>query len=260
VGHSYGGLFTINTLIYHPHLFENYIAIDPSLDCDNQKVLKSAKEILKKENFDGKSLFVTLSAGSLHMQNEEITLDNVMQDTSEYTLFTRSITEFSEFASHQKQNGINFSWKTYENDIHGTVPLPSMRDGLIFLFEWYQLKSFWKYNNPETPVGELVKLVREREKTLTKHFAYPCAPLEEELLNMTAYMALQSDQPEKAYAFFNLAVEYYPQSANAYDSMADYFETQNDFENALKNVEKAYELSRKDYHKNRIDEFKKKLK
>ena len=37
IGHSYGGLFTIFTLINHPGLFSNYIAIDPSLDWDNQK-------------------------------------------------------------------------------------------------------------------------------------------------------------------------------------------------------------------------------
>ncbi len=260
VGHSYGGLFTINTLINHKNLFENYIAIDPSLDWDNQKLLKTAKEKLLAEDFTGKSLFVTLSAGSLHMQKEEITLDNIMQDTSEYTLFARSIIEFSEFTKSQKQNDLNFSWSAYKNDIHGTVPLPSMRDGLIFLFEWYQLQSFWKFNNPETPVNELVELIKKREKILTAHFGYPSVPMEEELLNMSAYMALQSGQPEKAYAFFKLAIDYFPESANAYDSMADYYEAQNDFENAQKNVEKAFELSGKDYYKNRIEEFKEKKK
>lgn len=44
IGHSYAGLFTINALIKHPHVFNNYIAIDPSLDWDNQKLLKQAKE------------------------------------------------------------------------------------------------------------------------------------------------------------------------------------------------------------------------
>ena len=32
IGHSYGGLFTIYTLINHSYLFANYLAIDPSLD------------------------------------------------------------------------------------------------------------------------------------------------------------------------------------------------------------------------------------
>ena len=43
IGHSYAGLFTINVLINHSHLFNNYIAIDPSLDWDSQKLLKQAK-------------------------------------------------------------------------------------------------------------------------------------------------------------------------------------------------------------------------
>ena len=46
IGHSYAGLFTINMLINHKHLFQNYIAIDPSLDWDDQKLLKEAREKL----------------------------------------------------------------------------------------------------------------------------------------------------------------------------------------------------------------------
>ncbi len=47
-------------------------------------------------------------------------------------------------------------------------------------------------------------------------------------------MSLQSGQPEKAYAFFKMAIDYFQESVNAYDSMADYYEWQNDFRNALK--------------------------
>ena len=45
IGHSYGGLFTIYTLINHSHLFSNYLAIDPSLDWDSQKLLNEAKNL-----------------------------------------------------------------------------------------------------------------------------------------------------------------------------------------------------------------------
>jgi predicted alpha/beta superfamily hydrolase len=51
IGHSYGGLFTINTLIHHRDLFQNYLAIDPSLDWDNQKLLKASKDILSKTDY-----------------------------------------------------------------------------------------------------------------------------------------------------------------------------------------------------------------
>jgi predicted alpha/beta superfamily hydrolase len=148
IGHSYAGLFTVNMLVNHKHIFQNYIAIDPSLDWDDQKLLKEAKEKLSSESYKGKSLYVSLAAEQLHMWDEEITMENIMDNASEFTLFARSIIDFSTFATSQKQSGLNFSWKVYNEDLHGTVPLPTMRDGLIFLFKWYQFKSPQKYNNP----------------------------------------------------------------------------------------------------------------
>lgn len=57
IGHSYGGLFAVFALINHGDLFANYLAIDPSMDWDNQKLLKQAKGILATQNFDNKALF-----------------------------------------------------------------------------------------------------------------------------------------------------------------------------------------------------------
>jgi predicted alpha/beta superfamily hydrolase len=256
IGHSYGGLFAINTLVNHPQLFENYMAIDPSLDWDNQKLMKVAKEKLRNEDYSGKSLYISLAAGQLHMLNGEITMENVMQDSSEYTLMPRSIIDLSTFAEAQTQNGLSFSWGVFPEDYHWTLPLPSIRKGLITQFEWYQLKSAEKYSNPETSLDELMELVKERETTLNKHFGYPTPPLVEELLNMTGYMYLQFAQPEKSYVFFKMCIDYYPESANAYDSMADYYESQNDIDKAVISLSRAYELSGNEYYKLRIEELK----
>ena len=258
IGHSYAGLFTVNMLVNHKHLFQNYIAIDPSLDWDHQKLLKEAKEKLSLESYKGKSLYVSLAAEQLHMWNEEITMENIMDDASEFTLFARSIIDFSTFATSQKQNGLNFSWKVYNEDLHGTVPLPTMRDGLIFLFKWYQFKSPQKYNNPETKVEELVKLLEKQEEIYSTHFGYPFPPMIEEMFSGYGYMNLEMGQPEKAFMFFKSNIDYYPNSASAYNSMADYYEAQNDITNALRFVQKAAELSNDEYYKNRIQELKNK--
>jgi len=243
IGHSFGGLFTINTLMSHSHLFRNYIAIDPSLDWDDQKLLDQSKKILAQKDYTGKSLFVSLSTASIHMQNESITMENVMMDTSEHTLFARSIIAFAEHAGSQKQNGLNFSWRNYPDDVHGSVSLPSIRDGLISIFKWYQLESFWKFNDPETPTDQLLELVLYRERKLKDNFGYEVPPFEEELFNMLGYMALESGQAEKSFAFFQLGINYYPESPNAYDSMADFYLSRKDNDNALLNLKKAYDLS-----------------
>ena len=258
IGHSYAGLFTINMLINHKHLFENYIAIDPSLEWDNQKLLKEAKQKLTSDNYQGKSLFVSLAAEQLHMWNEEITMENIMKDSSEFTLFARSIIDFSTFATSQQKSGLNFSWKVYNEDLHGTVPLPTIRDGLVFLFKWYQFKTPQKYNNPETTVEELAELLKKQEEIYSTHFGYPFPPMIEEMFSGYGYMNLEMGQPEKAFMFFKYNIKYYPNRASTHSSMADYYEAKGDINNAIKYLSKAFKLSGKEEYENRIKKLTKK--
>ncbi|MCG2418562.1 prolyl oligopeptidase family serine peptidase [Aequorivita sp. F47161] len=255
IGHSYGGLFAIYVLLKQPELFSNYIAIDPSLDWDNQKLITEAGEKLAKNNFKGKSLFIALS-GQLHMQNSKITLDNVMEDTTDYTLFARSNITFSNLVKQNASNGLAYNWKFYPKDLHGTIPFPATMDGLIATFEWYQMENTDKINSFDTPKETLFNIIKYREKKLKAHFGYAVPPYPEELLTMSGYMNLDMKQPEKAKMYFELAVEYYPNSANAYDSMAEYYEGINDFENALKLITKAYKINPSDYFKKRMESMK----
>lgn len=255
IGHSYGGLFTISTLINQPNLFANYLAIDPSLDWDDQKLLKEAQEIISTQKYESKGLFMSLS-GQLHMQNSQITIDNVMQDTTDFTLFARSNIAFSKLVKQNAKNELSFEWKFYPRDIHGTIPFPSIMDGLISLFEWYQMENTDKINSFDTPKETLFSIVKQREKKLKEHFGYSEPPYPEELLNMSGYMNMEMQQPEKAKMYFELATKYYPESANAYDSMADYYEAQSDFANAIIYVTKAFELSGNNYYKKRIEDLK----
>lgn len=257
IGHSYGGLFTIYTLINHPQLFSNYIAIDPCLDWDNQKLLTEAQAKLSSNDYNGKSLFMSLN-GQLHMQNPKITLENVMQDTSDFTLFARSNIRFSNMVKQNSSNGLAYEWKFYPRDLHGTISFPSIMDGLIFDFEWYQMENTDKFNSPTTSKEELFDLVNYRAEKLKKYFKYAMPPYPEDLFNALGYMSLNMDQLEKVKMFFEFAIEFYPNSPNNYDSMADYYERKNDYDNALKFVTKAFEISNDDYYKEKIETLKNK--
>lgn len=257
IGHSYAGLFTINILLNRPNLFTNYIAIDPSLDWDNQKLLKQATKKLQALDLIGKSLFVSI-AGPLDREKGNATLETVLKSNSENTLVSRSKLQFV-FAAEKEteKNHLNISWKYYPDDIHGTVPLPSMIDGMKWLFDWYQLKDAAVYNNPETSVELLEKHINDRAKVLSNHFGYAVPPADEEMLNMGGYMFLQMGQANKAKLFFETQVKYYPWSVNAFDSLADFYISQNNNEKAIQNLKKAYELSSDETYQNKIDELKK---
>lgn len=256
IGHSYGGLFTVYALLNYPSLFSNYIAIDPSLDWDNQKLLNEANEKLSSYNYQGKSLFMSLG-GQLHMQDPDVTIDNVMKDESNFTLFARSNLAFSEIVKQNKNNGLFFDWKFYPRDLHGTIAFPSIMDGLISVFEWFQMENTYKINSFDTSIEELANIIKFREEKLKTHFGYSVPPYPEELLNMSGYMNMDMEQMEKAKMYFDFTIKYYPESANAYDSMADYYERNGDNQSAIKFVTKAFEISKDDYYKKRIEELKK---
>jgi predicted alpha/beta superfamily hydrolase len=205
IGHSYGGLYTIYTLLNHPELFSNYIAIDPSLDWDKQKLIGDARVKLSNNSYKGKSLFMSLG-GQLHMQNSTITIDNVMQDESGFTLFARSNITFSEVVKENANNGLSFDWKFYPNDLHGTISFPSILDGLISVFEWYQMENTDRINSFETSEEELSEIVKHRSQKLEEHFGYSVPPYPEELLNMSGYMNMDMDQMEKAKMYFEFAI------------------------------------------------------
>lgn len=257
IGHSYGGLYTIYTLLNHPELFSNYIAIDPSLDWDKQKLIGDARVKLSNNSYKGKSLFMSLG-GQLHMQNSTITIDNVMQDESGFTLFARSNITFSEVVKENANNGLSFDWKFYPNDLHGTISFPSILDGLISVFEWYQMENTDRINSFETSEEELSEIVKHRSQKLEEHFGYSVPPYPEELLNMSGYMNMDMDQMEKAKMYFEFAIEFYPQSENTYDSMADYYERLGDTDSAIYFITKAFEISGDDSYIIRIETLKKK--
>ena len=257
IGHSYAGLFTINVLLNHSHLFKNYIAIDPSLDWDDQKLLMQAESELKNKSFDGKGLFVAMAAEQLHMYDERITIDNLRQDDSEFTLFSRSIVDFCDIAlTTAKLNALSFDWKIYTEDLHGTVPLPGIRDGLVSLFKWYQFKSPQTYNNFESSVEDLETLLKEQEIIYHKNFGYKVAPMAAELFVGYGQMYSQTGQVDKAKLFLNKAIEYYPDNTMGYEAFAEYYEFANNKEEAIKYLNLAYNISENQQLLKRIEELK----
>ncbi len=257
IGHSFGGLFTLYSLVHQPHLFSNYLAIDPSLDWDNQQLIKEAKLMVSNANYKGKSLFMSLG-GVVYMQKSGMALNAIKKDTTDFTLFSRSNISFSEVLKKHKQNNLNFEWKFYPRDLHGTVPFPSIMDGLISVFKWYQLENIDKYNMPNTSADEINKIVRYRQHKLETHFGYFVHPIPEFLLNMQGYMSMDRGEMERAKMNFELSLEYYPNSPNAYDSMADYYIRNDDKDKAIKYITKALNISGNDYYKKRIIELKEK--
>jgi predicted alpha/beta superfamily hydrolase len=72
VGESLAGLFVIETFLTEPDLFDTYIAFDPSLWWNNQKLLTDAAETLRKRPKLSKTLYLANS-------NEEVIAGTVQR-------------------------------------------------------------------------------------------------------------------------------------------------------------------------------------
>lgn len=61
VGESLAGLFVVETMLVAPELFDTYIAFDPSLWWNDEKLVKAADDLLRARPPVGKSLFLASS-------------------------------------------------------------------------------------------------------------------------------------------------------------------------------------------------------
>ncbi|MBW2961963.1 alpha/beta hydrolase [Mesonia aestuariivivens] len=114
VGHSFGGLTIMYTLLKHPEYFDNYLAIDPSIWWDDNYLFKLANSAKDFFQFNNKRLFFSSSKRKPNMMSRS-PLENVF--------------------NKQSFKGLKWKFKNYPEENHGSVIIPSEYDGLKFLFK-----------------------------------------------------------------------------------------------------------------------------
>jgi predicted alpha/beta superfamily hydrolase len=252
IGHSLGGLFAINTLVNHPEMFDNYLSIDPSLWWDDEKLSSKANEVLGDPRYSGKSLFVAVA----NTMAKGMDVSTVHQDTTEDTEHIRSILKFNANTEKQAQQGLNFQWKYYGDDTHGSVPLIAEYNALRHLFSWYNFEGVNEFFLPNSKLTalEAEALVVKHFNNISGHFGYTVLP-DEAIVNSFGYGFLQNKKPEHAYAFFKMNIQNFPESANAHDSMGDYYMAQGDTANAIEHFKKAVDMGRLSYSQEKLDKL-----
>tara|TARA_R110000868_G_C10844265_1_gene760309 strand:+ start:76 stop:1311 length:1236 start_codon:yes stop_codon:yes gene_type:complete len=256
IGHSLGGLVVANTFINHSHLFENYLAIDPSLGWDNQKLLNQGRNLLKDTDYGKKSLYIAIANTINNGDETEMTFETALKDTTSNTLHLRSIYEFSELAKSNDQ--ITSDWNYYPNETHGTVPIVAEHHALRFFFSWFKFDHWNELYAPEPKLTgeELVELFVSHYDKISTELKHTFLPNEYEI-NDLAYMFLGKGDYERAFPFFELNIKNYPNSPNSYDSMGDYYIGISDTTNAIKYLSKSLKLGGVNGTKQKLEELKK---
>ncbi|MGE3618098.1 MAG: alpha/beta hydrolase-fold protein [Gemmatimonadales bacterium] len=196
VGHSFGGITTLNALYTMPELFNAYVAIDPSLWWDNRVLLWKAKDVVSTGKLSGRSLFVA--------QANTITPD----DTTTNRHF-ESIGKFNSIVDAYNTSGLRYGFKYYDHDDHGSVPMIAEYDALRFIFAGYQV--------PLARVLARPALLTEHFETVSRRLGAEFRPTEG-MVRLFAEVALGQDTA-KAVSFLEMDAQLYPDSYRPLDRL-----------------------------------------
>jgi predicted alpha/beta superfamily hydrolase len=214
IGHSFGGLLVMNTLVHHPNLFENYVAIDPSMDWDDEKLLKQAHAAFAQPRFSGRKLFVASASAT--------GLDSVLA-----AAFTRSKWKLREELAHNPSNGLRSAFRYYPTDTHNSVTILATYDALNYLFQPYTPPpATANALSMRPPTVDGAALLAAHYRQVSAWAGYPVLPPESLVDGLAQDLLTQPGQASRALALFQLNLQNYPTSANVHVGMGDYYQAQ----------------------------------
>lgn len=252
VGHSFGGLAAVYALLNRPHLFSNYVAVDPSLWWDDRVLVHQFEAIQADQQLQGKALYI----GVANTMEEGMDINRVLEDTASSSNHIRSILTFIQKAEAKENLEWKLGWKYYPEDDHGSVPLITEYDAFRFLFPWYRLEGLQAFfaEEAEQDVEALLSALNGHYTTVSEHFGYEVLPPEPDV-NSLGYNFMTANKPDLAKAMFELNIRSYPKSANVYDSMGDFHLAQSDTLQALASFSRALELGDNPFTREKLDQL-----
>lgn len=223
VGHSLGGLTSTYTLLHHPGVFAGHLAIDPSLWWDKAKYVNESPEALR--NF-----------GTEKIQRYYASVINSSEEAG---------MSFHHKAIHQLGFSLaanappNLKWKVDvipETD-HSSIPLLSWYNGLLFVFEGYDLSHYGMMQDLDS--------IEKHFDELAKTIGLRMDPPQTIFWILAHYLTTPNRYPnaEKAFKLIHLGLKYHPQSPYLYEKLGAAYELNKEPEKALEAYQKALSLN-----------------
>jgi predicted alpha/beta superfamily hydrolase len=216
-GHSLGGMFATYILEEAPELFNSYIVMSAAFFFGGSYVvLENVGPFLDSHPNLRKSVFVSIGDEIPEIQKGVDSLVNKLKGHA--------------------PGSIQWRFKHYSSEDHGTVPPLSMYDGLRFIY------SDWWINWDDTTRVNTADVMRTHYRMLSREFGYEILP-SENLTFAIGYWLLRHHKIDDAIAVFNENVKRHPSSSDVYDSLGKAYMLKGDKESAITNYEKSIALN-----------------
>jgi len=253
IGHSTGGLFVLYTFLKYPDAFDNYLAIDPSLWWDKEKLVKETQQLLAIGNRKEKSLYVA-AANSLGKGLDTV---KVRKDKSVSSEQIRANLKFHDILDKNKDQ-LNFKWEYFKNEDHGSITIPAQYNGLRSVFSWFVFPEVWRFNTPEQySAKELTDPYYTHYKKLSIRMKREVKPDWELVNDVGLHLLNDRNLLKRALAFFEMNVHFYPDESRSYVALGTYYASQKEKPVAIKYYKKAIEIDGNEDAKGKLEQLQK---
>ncbi|MBK8504143.1 MAG: tetratricopeptide repeat protein [Saprospiraceae bacterium] len=213
VGHSFGGIFSVNALMKEPELFDAHISISPSMWWDKQNLVSRADSFL--ESTDTLDVFYYMTMGN----EGGAMLGGAMK-----------LAALFEEKSPQK---FHWDFKVMEEETHGSIPHRSTYNGLESIFkDWFRVDLAELYTIGGLPAVDL------HFKDISSKFGYVMHPSESQM-NSLGYDFMNKNAYGKALDIFLENIKRFPKSSNVYDSVAEAYMELGEKDKAIEHYRKS---------------------
>jgi predicted alpha/beta superfamily hydrolase len=217
VGHSFGGLFSVNALIKEPTLFDAHISISPSMWWDNQQMVARAEAFLDTIGELDVFYYMTMGNEGGSMLGGAMKLAALFEE--------------------KKPHHFNFEFKPMPEETHGSIPHRSTYDGLEAIFKQWFLADF-----ESLYAAGGMEAIKEHYRNISSKFGFDMSPSESDV-NIFGYSYMRRGGYAKALEIFLENIKLYPKSFNVYDSAAEAYMELGEKDKAIEFYEKSLEIN-----------------
>ena len=205
-----GGLVTVYDLLSTPSIFNAHIAMDPSLWWDNKlmhiKAQKLASGLLR-------SPFYLSTYGKAQRKEES--------------------REFVAMLAKKNPSPFRSKFQVFESEGHGSLPIVSLYNGLVFIFDGYRPTTLDSFINDPSSISKHYSIFSQ---TLGIEFLPP-----EDLIHLLCSAAVK-ENPAKAVDCFQVNVSNYPKSYNAHNALANAYASKGMKQDAIRSYQRSLEI------------------
>ncbi len=248
-GHSMSGLLSAYASIFHPQTFDAGIAIDPAAWWARGRIVE---EVSNAGPFQGNKIYIGMS----NSLEGDVSFETVLQDTT--YLGNISIQRILKLANRLQSGsfeGLEARSKFYPDEVHMSMPLITLYDGLRFIFEAYpNFELLFDYPSFMSDPAAMQAKMEETYRAATDSFGFTVTP-PEYTTNFLGYECLRLEKPEVAVKYFAMNVHFFPNSPYAHDALGDGYAALGKKDKAIAEYKKALSIEERAETREKLEDL-----